>query len=111
MKLLDQRSLWFGRRFKGSLMAKMNLDVARRVLLEKVEFLRRQPVTDLLSLLDSPRVLNEQGEDAKRYQVELSAVWDDSRKRNLRIFVSVDDGGISAFKPLTDSFLFQVVDR
>jgi len=40
-----------------------------------------------------------------RYQIDIQVFWDDNDKRNVRIIVSVDDGGWSAFSPMTDSLL------
>jgi hypothetical protein len=39
------------------------------------------------------------------YQIETQVFWDGKPERDIRVMVSVDDGGISAFKPLTDDFI------
>lgn len=38
------------------------------------------------------------------YHVELEGFWDDEEHRNLRVIASIDDGGLRAFLPFTDSF-------
>lgn len=38
------------------------------------------------------------------YHVELEGFWDDDEHRDLRVVVSIDDGGLRAFLPFTDSF-------
>lgn len=38
------------------------------------------------------------------YHVELEGFWDDEEHRNLRVVASIDDGGLRAFLPFTDSF-------
>jgi len=38
------------------------------------------------------------------YHVELEGFWDDKERRDLRVVASIDDGGLRAFLPFTDSF-------
>ncbi len=38
------------------------------------------------------------------YHVEIQGSWDDDEHRNLRVVASIDDGGLRAFLPFTDSF-------
>jgi hypothetical protein len=40
-----------------------------------------------------------------RYQLEVQGVWDDREGGNLRVIVSVDDGGLRAFAPLSADFI------
>lgn len=40
-----------------------------------------------------------------KYQMEIQFFWDDSSKRVVRVFGSIDDGGLRAFMPLTQSLL------
>lgn len=44
------------------------------------------------------------GLSGKTYHVELEGFWDDDEHRNLRVVASIDDGGLRAFLPFTDSF-------
>jgi hypothetical protein len=37
--------------------------------------------------------------------LEIEAHWDDRKKRTLRVYVAVDDGGLRALMPLTRSFI------
>jgi hypothetical protein len=39
------------------------------------------------------------------YQVEVKFFWDDKQKRNIRVVGFIDDGGIRAFVPLTQTLL------
>jgi hypothetical protein len=41
------------------------------------------------------------GPDGKDYQISVLVVWDRDEKGALRVIVSIDDGGWSAWKPLT----------
>lgn len=44
------------------------------------------------------------GLSGKAYHVELEGFWDDDEHDNLRVVASIDDGGLRAFLPFTDSF-------
>ncbi len=39
------------------------------------------------------------------YQVETVAVWDGGKEGDLRVMVTVDDGGWRAFVPLSEHFI------
>ena len=39
------------------------------------------------------------------YQVEIHAFYDSKQDRTIRVIFSIDDGGWSAFVPLSDSFI------
>jgi len=45
------------------------------------------------------------GKSGASYQVELQAFWDNKPNGNLRVMVSIDDGGWAAFSPLTEDFI------
>jgi len=45
------------------------------------------------------------GASGTRYQVEVQFFWDDVRKRTIRVVGSIDDGGVRAFMPLTETIL------
>ncbi|MHC5065612.1 MAG: hypothetical protein ACYTG5_16735 [Planctomycetota bacterium] len=67
---------------------------------------RQHPYADLAKLVDSEPTTYEI-EDAKgaSYQLEVQAFWDSKGSENLRLLLSIDDGGLSAFKPMTESFI------
>ena len=44
------------------------------------------------------------GASGAAYHVELEGFWDDDEHRGLRVVASIDDGGVRAFLPFTDSF-------
>ncbi len=56
----------------------------------------------LLNEQDTPEVKTESG---AKYQLEIQAVWDDKKDGNLRVMGSIDDGGLRAFKPITNDFI------
>ncbi len=47
------------------------------------------------------------GDSGTDYQLELSILWDRHPNGSIRIVGSIDDGGLGAFLPLTDSRLMK----
>jgi hypothetical protein len=83
----------------------MNKGEAREVLATAIERLRSTPREELLRLIDESENYEVTGRSGTAYQVELQAWWDDRPSENLRMVVAVDDGGWSAFKPISDDFI------
>ena len=85
----------------------MNEKEATRVLDGVVAELRREPYTTLgaryLDESDGPTVAAESGVE---YEVEVQGVWDSPRQPgNLRVIISIDDGGWRAISPLSTDFI------
>jgi hypothetical protein len=78
---------------------------ARHLLTEQVRELQAQSRDDLLSLLNAPKWATLRGPSGTEFQVEVQAFWDDRPGEDLRVMVSIDDGGWRAFVPLTDGFI------
>jgi hypothetical protein len=79
---------------------------ARKVLGTQLSSLRELSYQELVArLLDREETLEVAGPSGTLYQLELQGLWDTRQKDVLRVVGSVDDGGWSAFDPLTDSFL------
>jgi len=73
---------------------------------EQLEFVVRGWVAEeLLKMMDKPSTIDVQGPDGKRYQIERQAFWDSEKDGNIRVMVSADDAGWSAFKPLSGAFI------
>lgn len=83
---------------------RMNKAEARQIMSDRVRELRTLSYERLLQLQSS---INEEIEGASgaRYQLEVQAFWDDKSKKTLRIVTSIDDGGLRAFAPMTESFI------
>jgi len=83
----------------------MNATKARKLLTERLAQLRLLTYAQLAEKVDS--VLNEEIErDSHRtWQLEFQVVWADAENGNVRVLGSIDDGGLRAFVPLTDSFV------
>jgi hypothetical protein len=56
-------------------------------------------------LLDKPTIAEVAGKSGASYQVEVEGFWDSGRPGDLRVMVAMDDGGFSAFRPLTVGFI------
>ncbi|HEU4479836.1 MAG TPA: hypothetical protein VFR80_15060 [Pyrinomonadaceae bacterium] len=85
----------------------MNNDEAISLLAREMEHYRAKPYAELIQLLDETRYIETTGPSGTPYQVELSVVWDDKSKGDLRVIGSIDDGGWRAFVPITDSFILR----
>jgi hypothetical protein len=79
---------------------------ARRVAAGRLNELRGASYQQLVAeWLGEPRSEYATGPSGLPYQLEIEAVWDDRRKRNLRVWVLVDDGGASETRPLSEDFI------
>ena len=59
----------------------------------------------LKGFLGNPVTLTERSPSGVEYQIEIEAVWDDAPDHNLRVLLSIDDGGVRAFAPMMDDFI------
>ena len=84
----------------------MRREQAETILGAELARLRQEPYEELVSrLLDKQETFERSASDGTRYQVELQALWDDEHRGDLRVLVSVDDGGWRAFVPLSGGFI------
>jgi HNH endonuclease len=87
------------------LRAFMDKSEAQKILGEQLA--RFSSYTELVPLVEAERVENFEvrGASGTKYQVEVQFFWDDKRRRVVRVVGSIDDGGIRAFVPLTQTLL------
>ena len=78
---------------------------AKGLLEAAVAELRAKSRVELERLIGAPDAYEVQGKSGKTYQMEKQAFWDDKKGRDLRVLVSIDDGGWRAFFPTTESFI------
>jgi hypothetical protein len=79
---------------------------AMRIVQDRLATLRKLTPAELASrYLDNPSTDEVTAASGTTYQIETQALWDDRAETNLRVMVSVDDGGWRAFAPLSDSFI------
>ncbi|HET9411072.1 MAG TPA: hypothetical protein VFO75_04220, partial [Candidatus Dormibacteraeota bacterium] len=84
---------------------KMDEKEARPLLKTRVSQLRAMSYHDLRALLDKETVIEVEASTGRRYTIETSVFWDGAKDRDLRVIVSIDDGGWRAYAPMTDDFI------
>jgi len=83
----------------------MSDEEAKGVLRAEVIKLRPSGYQGLVERLAGKKeAVDVVGLSGSAYHVELEGFWDDDEHRDLRVVVSIDDGGLRAFLPFTDSF-------
>ena len=85
----------------------MNDDVAYVLMDAELRRLLELPYSELLKLVGSRQFREVVGEDDTAYRVRVEAAWDIARKKDVRVLVSVDDGGWRALRPLTQGFVIR----
>ncbi len=83
----------------------MDKEEATELLAAEVSHRRAQNYAQLTQLIGDEQHQEVIGGSGTEYQVEVQAWWDDRQERNLRVIVSIDDGGLRAIVPMTDSFI------
>jgi hypothetical protein len=78
---------------------------ARRILGAALDVYRSRSFAELAALAGESRQGEVLSPCGVRYQVEIQVFWDDRHEKNLRVLGSIDDGGLTAFVPLSDSFI------
>lgn len=79
---------------------------ARQIIIRELEPFRKKTFSDLIKMVDTePSTGAVTNENGVHYQIEIQAFWDDKPNGNIRVLGSIDDGGIRAFFPLTESFI------
>lgn len=86
-------------------LAPMNKTDARRVLSERLELYRQLPYSDLAAKVGRTETAEVPNDPGAAWQLEFQVVWDGPRDGDVRVIGSIDDGGIRAFIPVTDSFI------
>lgn len=83
----------------------MDTVAARKVLNKWLTKLRAVPYRELAARVDSVTT-DEVARDSERsWQLEVQVLWDDEPDGNVRVIVSIDDGGLRAFVPVSESFV------
>jgi hypothetical protein len=84
----------------------MNTAEAKLMLARELAKYRARPFDELLSLMQQVETHELTGASGASYQLEFQAFWEDPGSRKvLRVAGAIDEGGLGAFAPLTDSFL------
>jgi hypothetical protein len=85
----------------------MDNDEGMSILAREMEHFPAMSYAALIRLLDETKHIDTTGPSGADYHVDLSVMWDDKSKGDLRTTGAVDDGGWRAFAPLTDSFIMR----
>ena len=85
----------------------MDTSEARKILGERLGRFTGHSHSELAALVESRHLeaCEVRGASGTSYQVEIQFFWDDRPGGTIRILGSIDDGGIRAFFPVTDSLL------
>jgi hypothetical protein len=83
----------------------MDTVAAQKVLTEWVAKLRAVSYRELASRVDSVTTDELMRDSERSWQLEIQVHWDDEPDGNVRVMVSIDDGGLRAFVPMTESFV------
>lgn len=83
----------------------MNQLIASEILNEQIAELRTISYAALSSRIETTDVRKVIGRDGTTYQIEINYFWDGRKGGEVRVIASIDDGGSSAFVPLTDDFI------
>jgi hypothetical protein len=91
----------------------MDTKEARSILAEHLARYRSRSYTEVAAWarerrIDTPEAVAPNG---KRYQIEVQFFWDDKPDGDVRVSGSIDDGGIRAFLPLSESFILSPEGR
>jgi hypothetical protein len=78
---------------------------AQALLTEQLGAYRRRSYADLAASIGELRSSEISSLAGREYQTEVNVLWDDRPGGNIRVIGSIDDGGLRAFAPLTDSFI------
>jgi ribosomal protein S8 len=83
----------------------MDKTEAHKILGEQL--VRFSDFSALAPLADSGQVQNFEvsGSSGAKYQVEVQFFWDDKLRQTIRVCGLIDDGGIRAYIPLTETLL------
>jgi hypothetical protein len=85
----------------------MDTAEAQSILRRELAKYRTKSYAELLGLIENDDGLEVTAASGAWYQLKFEAAWDDPDRPNdvLRVFGSIDDGGIRAYSPLSDDFL------
>jgi hypothetical protein len=85
----------------------MDEDVAYVLIDAELRRLLELPYSEISNLVGAPEMKQVVGDDGISYQLEIEAIWDINGDEDIRVIVSVDDGGWRALKPLTQDFVIR----
>ena len=85
----------------------MNRTEATSILRKHLDHVEALGYVALAARIGQDEAFERPGESGVAYQLEVSVLWDHKANGAIRILGSIDDGGLRAFVPLTDSRLVE----
>ncbi len=89
----------------------MDKGEAKDVILGELLQYRNKPYSELVSLIEEVNAYEKNGPSGSKYQIEIQLMWDDEEGGNIRVWGSIDDGGIRAFSPMSECFIKSPADE
>jgi hypothetical protein len=83
----------------------MDTGEGRRILSEHLAKYRAMPYADLAARVGKVETFEVPRQGRRPWQVEVVFHWDGEPDGNVRVIAAIDDGGLRAFLPLSDSFI------
>ena len=87
---------------------KFDKEEARFILLDELEKVRNLGYAQLRNVFVERKDIqnfNVTGASGVEYQVEIQGWWDGDEEEDIRILGGIDNGGLRAYFPLSDSFI------
>jgi hypothetical protein len=85
----------------------MNEQEARDELRKVLDDLEASGYGSLRNRIDTNQAFETEAASGRAYQLEVTIVWDHKPDGAIRVLGSIDDGGLRAFFPLTESRLVE----
>jgi hypothetical protein len=83
----------------------MDKNEAKQVLSRELESYRARSYDELVNCIGDSIAYETSGASGAMYQLEITVLWDSRPDGDVRVIASVDDGGWSAFTPLSGDFI------
>jgi hypothetical protein len=86
----------------------MDKEEAQQILDHEIMIYREKTFQQLTALVGSVDIFTLAGSSGVEYQIEVQAFWDHPKKpgENLRVILSIDDGGfLSSLTPMSSDFI------
>jgi hypothetical protein len=83
----------------------MGHEIAYDFINAEIAHLRLQPYARLVEKIGKTEHKEFVAHDGNRYQIETEVLWDSKRGGDILVMVCADGGGVSAFLPVSDSFV------
>jgi len=82
----------------------MNIEEAQQILAGELQYFKDILYMELIDRVGE-NTCYEKKAGSCSYQIEITILWDSTPYEAIRIIGSIDDGGLRAFIPLTESVL------